>query len=116
MSKTKHHIKEQFVPVTKSLVKSQAWKNLPDCAIRVYMLIYLDCKSYEYGKEKPGVEGGQFTYKQAEEYGINRVKLKKSIDELIDKGFIKLNQTGGFYHRHNYFKLSDDWKKYVGSG
>ena len=115
MSK-KNHISEQFMPVTKSLVKSQAWKELPDSAIRVYILIYLDCKSYEFGKEKPGIEGGQLAYKQAEENGINRTKMKNSIDELVAKGFIKVNQTGGFYHKHNFFSLSNDWKRYVSSG
>jgi hypothetical protein len=112
MSRNKQKIKEQFMPITKSLIKSQAWKDLPDVAIRVYILIYLDYKSYEYGKDKPGVEGGQLTYKQAEENGINRTKMKIAIDELITKGFIKMHQTGGYYHKHSYFSLSDEWKKY----
>jgi hypothetical protein len=115
MSRNKKKIKEQFMPVTKSLVRSQAWKDLPDVAIRVYILIYLDCKSYEFGKEKLGVEGGQLTYKQAEENGINRTKMKVAVDELISKGFIKMHQTGGHYHKHSYFSLSEDWKDYKGS-
>ena len=108
--KTKQKIKEQFMPVTKSLVGSQAWRELPDEAIRVYILIYLDFKSFQYGKEKPGVEGGQLTYKQAEENGINRTKMKKAVEALIDKGFIKMHQTGGYYRRHSYFTLSEEWK------
>lgn len=112
MGKNKQKINGQFVPITKNLITSEAWKQLPDCAIRVYILIFLDCKSNEFGKEKPGIKGGQLTYKQAEENGINRTKMKTAIDALVDKGFIKVQQIGGFYKKHNYFSLCDDWKSY----
>lgn len=98
------------MPVTKSLVDSSAWRALSDATIRVYILIYLDCKRFEYGKDKPGSLGGQLTYAQAEAQGINRTKLQRAIKELRETGFIKVQQTGGFYRKNTYFTLINDWR------
>ncbi len=55
-----------------------------------------------------------FTYKEAEKkYGISDSRFGKAIDELIEKGFIDIADTGMGVHKvTTLYSISDRWKLY----
>ena len=59
-----------------------------------------------------------FTYAEAKKkYGISNGSFRDAIDELIDKGFIDIAQSGaGMYKSANLYSISDRWKLYGTDG
>lgn len=55
----------------------------------------------------------EFTYLEAKRYGINKGQFTRAIDQLIDRGFLSVEETGGAYRRHkSLYRLIDNWKWY----
>lgn len=55
-----------------------------------------------------------FTYEQAKrQYGISYGAFRDAIDELRNKGFIDIAESGaGLYKSANLYRMSDRWKLY----
>jgi hypothetical protein len=55
-----------------------------------------------------------FTYKEAKEkYGISYGAFRDAIDELRDKGFVDIAESGaGLYKSANLYAISDRWRLY----
>lgn len=68
-------------------------------------LVYL-CMTMEAG----GKKNFQFPLSAAKKYGIAQSTLRRSIDELLQAGFIK-RQSGRTARLPNNYEFSLDWKK-----
>ncbi|MFC1651315.1 hypothetical protein ACFL2X_07065 [Candidatus Latescibacterota bacterium] len=52
-----------------------------------------------------------FTYDEAKEYGLSKDVFTRSIDKLVQVGFLDIEKIGGNRNPNNY-ALSDRWMKY----
>jgi DNA-binding PadR family transcriptional regulator len=56
----------------------------------------------------------EFTYEEAEQqYGITAGRFVRAIDELVEKGFIDIPETGMGVHKvKTYYGISERWRDY----
>jgi len=55
----------------------------------------------------------EFTYLEAKRYGFTSARFKRGIDELLDKGFLEIVDTGmGLHKVKTIYELSERWLKY----
>lgn len=88
------------------------------------MLVYLDfrmkCK-VQKTKAKPGRKSGwiilndgeiEYTYSEAEGKGISRPAFKRSLKELVEKGFIDISRSGmgGPKGDKSKYAISERWR------
>jgi len=116
----------------KSIFNSKAWRSLGEDSLRrptalsstckdVY-LAFLGKRQMVEDKRKRGKErwhisnNGEivFTYVEAQEkHGICPSRFDRALDELVDKGFIDVADTGmGLYRMTTYFIIAERWRKY----
>ena len=93
---------EHHIRLYDNMLNSPAWRSLSNGARTLYITILSQYK---------GVYSGDTVicpYSYMEEHGIRRGSIPKWLDELKEKGFIKI-QGGGLYKQPNHYELIKDW-------
>jgi len=97
----------------RQLFKSKAFISLTGKSTQVYCILLTKrtLKEMLIGRRKCWVitNNGeiQFTYDEAESYGISRDQFRRAIDQLPNRGFI--NVISGYPHN---FEFIDNWLKF----
>lgn len=112
--------KGENIWVERCLIESKAFLSLTATGIKV-LLIFFTKRQYEQlgrkGKEQWNIRNNgeiTFTYKEAKQkYGISASAHRRSIDELLNRGFIDIVASGqGTYRVANLYAISDRWRLY----
>lgn len=119
MSSYKHHSKPAFIE--QRLLKSKAYRGLrTPTAYFVLGIFWTKRQMTRVGRsgKKQWViaNNGEivFTYEEAKtKYGISYGAFRRAIDELLDKGFIDIAESGAGLHKSaNLYSISERWKLY----
>jgi hypothetical protein len=111
----------KVVVLEQRLLKSKAYRSLrtPTAyfVLGIFMTKRQPVKVGRAGKRQWDiVNNGEitFTYKEAKEkYGISYGAFRDAIDELRDKGFVDIAESGaGLYKSANLYAISDRWRLY----
>jgi DNA-binding transcriptional ArsR family regulator len=94
----------RFVALHWEIIDSRAWQDLSN-ASRV-ALIHLKRKVF---KANPGEIS--LSYNEMEKI-MCRHAFAKALKQLEDVGFITKEQQGGLFRRRNFFRLSENWRRY----
>lgn len=99
----------RFVRVAGDMLESQAWKKL-DAFDQV---LYLHIKN-KFRVNQRGVSNERnisFTYREGQEL-MSKARFTKSLDKLIEVGFIDLEQHWRHAKKPTIFGLSARWREY----
>jgi hypothetical protein len=109
------------VVIEQRLLKSKAYRSLRTptsyFVLGIFMTKRQMVKGGRSGKERWDITNNgeiEFTYIEAKEkYGISYGAFRNAIDELREKGFIDIAESGaGLYKSANKYSISDRWKLY----
>lgn len=108
------------IVIDQSLVKSKTWLSLSGAAMSVHLIFRTKCqigKASRKGRQQRVIANNGkivFTYDEAEKkYGITRPRFKRAVDELHEKGFIDIHQTGmGLHKLATTYGISERWRDY----
>lgn len=118
MSKEKKS-RSDVVVIEKALINSPAFRSLRSCAVHVYLdfLGKRRLKEDKYRKSRGPrwriLNNGEieYTYSEAEKRGISKPSFATSIDQLVERGFIDIAETGaGVYRMKTLYSISTRWK------
>ena len=93
---------ETFYMLTEKMMQSEAWANLDPYAIAAFVHIAIKYK----GNNKNDLS---LTYAEASCL-MDTHRFKKSIDMLVEFGFIDIVRSGGVWKKCNIFALSERWR------
>ena len=106
--------------IDKNLLRSEAFRSLRKWSMLVYFDFLKKRQMHEIGK--PGRKewiiknNGEivYTYREAELKGISRTQFRNTIDELMEKGFLDINQHGSGGRKKDYttYFIDDRWQYY----
>ena len=55
----------------------------------------------------------EFTYAEAKRHGITKRQFTRAVDQLVDRGLVSVEVTGGAYQKHkSKYALIDNWRDY----
>ncbi|MCL6457654.1 MAG: hypothetical protein K6T85_06575 [Gorillibacterium sp.] len=97
-------INGKHLRITDSMMDSTAWQELSPHAIVLY--VYFK-KKFNYSNE----DNISFTYKEGTQL-MKGDTFTKSLDQLIDLGFIKILQSGWSNRTASIYGFNDQWKYY----
>lgn len=114
---------EPWIWLTKSMLESEAWRNLPPPAFSVLMRLQIEHMNHN------GLRNGQLlcTYDNFEQFGIRRRSIPKALQELQRRGINYITSRGrrssGVTRHPSYYTLTwlpnldgemptNDWKRY----
>jgi hypothetical protein len=113
------------VTMEKELLQSKAWRSLSKSAMLVYIEFRIRCQVEGVKRQQrrelsplPGAiihNNGRLvlTYKQAEEeLGITPTTFRDAIDALINRGFLKITDSGGADRTPTRYEIARDWPLY----
>ncbi|SLN34494.1 hypothetical protein ROA7450_01555 [Roseovarius albus] len=83
----------QYVNVPYAMIKSEAWRSLSGTAMRLW---------FELHCRYNGGNNGRLTLSYAEAadlLGIGKASAQRAYQELVEKGFLAMEQEGNWYHR-----------------
>ena len=111
--------KSEVVVLKRNLINSSAFLELPGTAAKVLLWFLARRKYARLGKKRSNsihINNGEivFPYAEAEKrFAMTRTRFRKSIDNLIQFGFIDINHHGGGMVKDvtTYF-ISERWEKY----
>ena len=92
--------KEPYISLTKSMLTNEKWLSLNYSS----QLIYVYMKMWAYGRQE-----FKFSYSLALNIVKSKTTFKKSIDELVDKGFIEIIRISRTPGIGTIYKLSNKW-------
>lgn len=95
---------DRHLRLTQSMMLSKAWGELSCHSITLYVHMKL---KFNYKNE----DDISFTYAEGKKLMSERTFMK-SIEQLIDLGFIKIVRQGWTSREPNIFGFSDQWKHY----
>ncbi len=95
--------KASFVKLDRNLMRSPAYKALKPTSIAVYLQIL-------YGHNGSNGSPSDPIYCPYSRIGLAPATIKKAIDELEEKGFIKCVERGGLYQKANGYALLQQWR------
>jgi len=107
--------------IDRRLIKSKAFQSLQrPVSFKVLGVFWLKRQCFNVGRQGKKqwciINNGEivFTYKEAKDkYGISYGAFRNAIDELREKGFIDISESGaGLYKSANLYSISDRWKLY----
>lgn len=113
----------QYTPITRELLKSDAWKTLSGNAFKLYlcMTTHYNGKNgvSEVARKYPNVEHLQrndlffFPYQNAAQNGVsaNKCVFYRLVNQLQELGFIQIIAKGG-RGRMAIYQFSDKWKSW----
>ena len=105
----------------RELLESEALRSLTTrTAYRILLIFYSKRKMGKAGRKGyerwDVVNNGEivFTYQEAKtKYGISYGAFRNAIDELMDRGFIDIAESGAGLHKSaNLYSISNRWKSY----
>ena len=103
---------EPYAAIYASMLGSVAFLNLSHGAQALYVFMKLQYKNKQNGAA--GLQPDQFYFNQAmyEKYGFtNPTQFQKYKKELIQQGFIKVDECGRTTRTKNIYSFSDEWQK-----
>ena len=93
MSKSRKHHTGQYAPLPYAFLKSVAWRSLSGSAARLFLELHTRFNGSNNGKIC-------LSYAEAAQLlGLGKATIKRAYEELIEKGFVRLEQKGNWYHR-----------------
>lgn len=92
--------KEPYISLTKSMLNNENWIDLNYSS----KIIYIYMKLWSYGRQE-----FKFSYSLALNIVSSRTTFKKSIDELVTKGFIEIIRISRTPGIGTIYKFSDKW-------
>jgi len=98
----KDGLKDSYITMTKSMLLNEKWLNLTYSS----QILYIYMKLWSYGRiEIP------FSYSLAIKNNIvkSRTTFKKSIDELIENGFIEITRISKKPGTATLYKFTNKW-------
>ena len=109
--------KHESIFLPRKLLESPVFWSLPKSAVRAYMVFRGKCafrKVQSSGRETAWVIANngeiRFSYKEAEAIGIPATSFCRSLDELVNKGFIDIIHQGGALEGDcSLYAISDRW-------
>ena len=113
--------KGQNIWFPRDLINSKAFAALKTATSHKVLAIFYTKRQFERtgrkGKEQWHIKNNceiRFTYKEAErKYSISYGAFRNAIDELRDKGFIDIAESGAGLHKAaNLYSINDRWKLY----
>ncbi len=106
------------VMVPHDYIYSDAFRSLTKTSTDV-LIRFLQKRTWDKGKRgkkaKYHTDPLPFTYREARALGISESQFSRSIRELIEKGFLKVEHQGGQFGEGrdwSRYILIDDWKQY----
>ncbi len=115
--------KNSLIVLEQSMIKSNVWLSLSGTSVNVYLLFRTKCRI-----EKRGIKRGKrdlermisnngeivFTYAEAKtKYRISKNRFRRAVDELLEKGFIDIAETGMGVHKvTTLYAISERWRKF----
>ncbi len=111
--------KSEVVVLKRNLINSSAFMELPSTAVKVLLWFLARRKYARLGKSRRNsihINNGEIVFPYAEagkRFAMTRPRFTKSIDHLIQFGFIDINHHGGGMVKDvtTYF-ISERWEKY----
>lgn len=92
MGKRKHS-EGQYAPLSYAVLKSPAWRSLSVSAVRLFLELHTRFNGSNNGKLR-------LSYAEAAEaLGMGKASVQRAYADLIDKGFLRLECEGNWYHR-----------------
>ena len=85
--------KGQYAPLPYEILRSDAWRCLSGSAVRVFLELHTRFN---------GSNNGRLTLsyaEAAEALHIGKATVKRAFEDLVEKGFLRLEQEGNWYHR-----------------
>ena len=113
--------KGENIYVERKLLKSKAFLSLktPTSCKVLFLFLYkrqfMQVGSRSSKRKWQIINNGQieFTYLEANRYEISDSAFRRAIDELRNKGFIDIAETGQGIHKvKNLYSISDRWRDY----
>lgn len=95
-----NEFKEPYVCITKSMMTNERWLNLNYSS----QIIYIYMKLWSYGRQE-----FSFSYTLALNIIKSRSTFKKSVDELVNNGFIEITKISKTPGIGTLYKFSDKW-------
>jgi hypothetical protein len=103
--------------IERELFESKAFLSLRGFAPQLLILIFgkrIFKVQGRAGKQKHvcvNADSISFTYIEAQKkYGIDKKRVTRAIDQLLEKGFLKIEHKGGAYKKDkSIYALSDNW-------
>lgn len=95
---------KRYCRITKDMQESPAWLDLSPFAITVYLMLKT---KYNLGN----ADNLSLTYKEGLKH-MCQTRFTKSVDELIDHGFIYLVRQAWTSRECNLYGLSAEWQKW----
>ena len=94
----------RFVAIQWEIIDGEAWRALTNASRVVF--VHLKRKV-----TNPNPGELSLSYKEMEKF-MNRHTFAKALRELEQVGFISKKQYGGLFRRWNFFRLSEEWRRY----
>jgi hypothetical protein len=104
MLRRKKNKLSRFIALLWEMVDSKAWQDLSNAARVAFIHLKRKVVSSNPGEIS-------LSYKEMEKI-MNRHTFSRALKQLETIGFITKEQHGGLYRRRNFFRLSDEWRKY----
>ena len=121
MAKGKRSQEGQYVNLPYAQIKSPAWRSLSGAAVRLWLELHTRFNGGNNGAVRLS------TTEAVETLGLGRATISRAFLELQEKGFLRLEKPGNWYHRQAHeWRLttkplilatkkvapSNDWRKF----
>ena len=103
MRKKKNKL-SHFLTIQWEIIDSKAWEALTNASRVAFVHLKRKVTSPNPGELS-------LSYKEMEKY-MNRHTFAKALKELEKVGFISKEQHGGLFRKRNFFRLSEEWRRY----
>lgn len=104
MSRQKKKKNSRFVMMPWEIVDSYAWEQLTNAS----RVAYLHLRQQIVSSDQEEII---LTYRKMEPI-MDRHTYANSISQLLDMGFITMQQRGGLHRKKNIYRLSNEWRLY----
>lgn len=91
----------QHVGIERRTLKEDPWQGLSACA----KIFYIHLKSRYNGGNNGKIKFPYSAMKGVRGCSTNRA-ISKAVKELLDEGWIEINQVGGMYRHYNLYRLT----------
>jgi hypothetical protein len=103
----------------RDLFKSKAWLSLTGKATQVYALFLTKRRISKVNRKGhkraicTNCHELEFTYLEAKRHCITKRQFTRAIDQLVDRGLLSVEYTGGSFQRDkSKYGLMDNWRRY----
>ena len=104
-SKSKEDRLPPFAAILKHMLQSKAWENLSNPA----RVAYVHMKGKLCNAHQTEVT---LSYREMEKF-MHQNTFTRAIKQLVENGFIEIEQKGGLYRKRNYYTLIEGWRQII---